>query len=226
MRILGTDIYAQRNETFGIDFTVRNADGTPYIVSSELDNPYLLLSIASTNYKQDNRYIKNYWLDMSNYPRFENTLPFDLTSLMTTSGGSTPRYTSFAAATYLSTLTVGGVTYTDVVAYGYVGTEFKVFHTGDAVFYCPNSQGVIEYKYSHESDGVHIWSDYSFRIIKQFLQQDMSELVEQSYVYSIHVVSGQPSEDKPDWPIGQFNTFRPIISKSKFVIQSAINGGM
>lgn len=226
MRLLGTDIYAQRNETFAIDFTVKNADGTPYIVSSQLINPYILLSISSANFKQTNRYVKNYWLDLTNYPRFYSTLPFDLTSLKTTSGGSTSRYTSFADATYVDEITIGGIIYSDVVAYGYVGTELKVFHTGDAVFYCENSQGVIEYKYSHESGGSHIWSDYSFRIIKQFLQQDMSKLVEQSYVYSMHVVSGEPTDDKPDWPVGRFDTFRPIISKSKFVIQSAIQGGI
>lgn len=223
MRILGTDIYAQRNEAFTIDYTVHNADGSPFIVSSELENPYILLSVASTNYKQDNRYIKNYWLDLTNYPRFYGTNAFDLTSLKTSSGGSTPMYTSFASTTYYASIEIGGVTYTDVVAYGYIGTELKVFHSDDSVFSCPNSQGVLEYKYSNSS---HVWQDYVFRIIAPFTQEAMSELVEQSYVYSVHLVSGEPTDDKPDWPIGQFDTFKPIISKSKFVIQSAINGGM
>ena len=255
MRILGTDIYAQRNETVGIDFTIQNPDGTPYIVSSELVNPYILFTIGSANFKQTNRYVKNYWLDLANYPRFYSTTPFDLNALMTSANGTTPAYNELPAVT-------------DTIS-GYIGADFYSFTPSEipdeSVYKWKDSQGVrYIYAKSNTSNNetTYGWDNYSFRIIRAFTQNDMSNMVEQSYVYSIVLVSGEkmtsylqglcyandidydektneqmynelkaagqtfaPGFDY-EWIIGKFNVYSPIVAKSKFVISSAINGGM
>lgn len=68
-------IKAYRGETFTIDKVIRNLDGSPYIISNELQNPYFLLSVSNSEYAQDNRFSRNYWLSLENFPRFTLTQP-------------------------------------------------------------------------------------------------------------------------------------------------------
>lgn len=76
MKVFGTELQVHTNETFSLDFTVTNRDGSPYIISSKISNPYILLTIASNDKILDNRYIKNYWLKLSDkFPKFVNTVP-------------------------------------------------------------------------------------------------------------------------------------------------------
>ena len=67
MKTLNNILVVHRNETFTLDKIVQNRDGSPYIVSAELENPYWLLTVSSTRYDQKDRYIQNWWLDLSNY---------------------------------------------------------------------------------------------------------------------------------------------------------------
>lgn len=70
-------IKAYRGETFTVDKVLRNKDGSPYIISNELPNPYLLLSVSSSEYAQKDRIIRNYWLSLENFPRFTLTQPIN-----------------------------------------------------------------------------------------------------------------------------------------------------
>ena len=61
-----------RGEPFTLDFNVTNEDGSPYVLGNLL-NPYLLITIASSKYKQDNRLIKKLWIPLTGYKKFKNT---------------------------------------------------------------------------------------------------------------------------------------------------------
>lgn len=84
MRLRGNEMICHRGETFTIDRSIRNRDGSPFIVSSEYDNPYLLITVSSTRYDVPNRYCANWWLDLTNLPRFLYTRPKQITSFNVT----------------------------------------------------------------------------------------------------------------------------------------------
>lgn len=73
------EIIIQRGESFTIDKSVRNRDGSPYIVSSQYDNPYILITVASNRHDYEYNAI-NWWLDLSTLPKFLNTQPKKITS--------------------------------------------------------------------------------------------------------------------------------------------------
>lgn len=169
------ELQIYRGETFTIDKIFQNKDGSPYIVSSELTNPYWLLSISNTTYYQENRTVKNYWLPV-NVPRFRSTLPVALTDIKTSSTGSAPVYTSFD----------DNITFPIV---GYYNSHAVSFDEKDCVFYV-EVNGVKTYKYWDNG-----WKDYECRIIKTFTQDDTSDLYAQNYLFSISLVSGMTTED-------------------------------
>lgn len=81
MTLKGNEMTIQRGETFTIDRLIVNRDGSPFIVSSKYKNPHLLITVASTKYNQQNRYLANWWLNLSDMVRFPNTVVKDVTSL-------------------------------------------------------------------------------------------------------------------------------------------------
>lgn len=68
-------IKAHRGETFTIDKVLQNKDGSPYIISNELQNPYLLISVTGSQYDNSKTFYRNYWLNLENFPRFTRTTP-------------------------------------------------------------------------------------------------------------------------------------------------------
>ena len=74
MKLNSQDMYVYRGETFTIDRTVVNRDGSPYVVSSQYDNPYIVITVSNEEYRH------NWWLDLSSLPRFKSTVPIKLNS--------------------------------------------------------------------------------------------------------------------------------------------------
>lgn len=81
MTLKGNEMVVHRGETFTIDRLVQNRDGSPFIISSKYKNPYLLLTVTSAKYSQENRYLANWWLSLKDMPRFPNTIVKDVTNL-------------------------------------------------------------------------------------------------------------------------------------------------
>lgn len=79
MRTLGKQIIVSRGEVFVMARKVIRQNNTPYILRSQLKNPYLLIAVSSNTYKLQGKYLKNYWLDLSSYPKFETLEIKDLT---------------------------------------------------------------------------------------------------------------------------------------------------
>lgn len=95
MKSLNNELFVHRNENFTIDKTLQNKDGSPYIISSDLPNPYFLITVANTRYVVDDRYIYSKWLKLDKLSRFKNTTPVNLKIFKTEPNGTVSKYTSF-----------------------------------------------------------------------------------------------------------------------------------
>ena len=252
MKTLNNILVVHRNETFTLDKIVQNRDGSPYIVSAALDNPYWLLTVSSTRYDQKNRYIQNWWLDLSNYPRFVFTNPVDLKSFKVSSASdAASAFSSFSDVTSLNSF-VG--TYLN-------GQQITEIEANDFVYYLEYDNGNKEYKYwSTNSNG---WQKYECRITMLFAQETTRQWVEQTYVYSITLVSGLSTIDylrqlctdndidytdnntiidlylllrdigyafnnnfDVNAPLAMFNIVKPILVPTELKVMSDIKGGI
>lgn len=168
MRVLNNEMIVHRNETFTIDKIILARDGAPFVVSSQIDNPYICITVTSSKYEQLGRYHVTWWLDVGQgytddgtlitLPRFNSTTPMHLTT-----------------DTWLTSLPIDPVT----------GLVYNAF---EAIWYINKSDGTKEYKRWDLNTGR--WIDYSFRIIKTFTQEDTKEWIEQDYQYDITLVAG------------------------------------
>lgn len=196
MKTFNNEIIIHRGETFSIDKTVQNKDGSPYVISSKLNNPYFLLTVSTTRYEQEDRYLKNYWLDLSNFPKFLSTQAFDLKSLMSTNNGTEPMYPN--GFDDITSRSFNDANSTYYIAYGYIEGKLVFLDYNDCVFYVDDENGNRIYKYWDNSvvkGNVVGWLNYKCKIVKAFSHEDTSKWVEQSYTYSIKLVSGQLMSD-------------------------------
>lgn len=150
MQLKGNEMTVTRGETFTIDRTIVNRDGSPFVISSEWNNPYILITVSSSSYNQENRYVLNAWLSLKDVPAFHNT-------------------------TILEAKTE------DDIDFGAL-----YFYNGKYVYL------------SKVVDGNKVIEEYSLRIIYPFTHEITKEWVEQSYLYSIRLVTGTSIEQYVD----------------------------
>lgn len=221
MKVFNNEITIHRGETFSMDKVIQNKDGSPYIVSRRLKNPCVLVSVSTTRYAQDERYKLNKWLRLTN-KLFDSTEPFDLKSLTTEPNGTTPKYPN--GFTDIKTYTTEGE-YAPYVAYGYIGDNLVIYDYDDCVFYVEDDEGVRDYRYwDLNANG---WVKYEFRVTCPFTQAETSQWIEQSYVYSITLVSGEwnDNREEKDPPFSSFDSVQPLLIPTKLSVLSSINGG-
>lgn len=179
MKTYKNEVSITRGETFTLDNYLVNKDGSPYIVSKHLSNPYWLLSISNSAYPQEGRYLKNYWLDVDNV-KFDTTVAIPLTAFKTGPTSVTPLYTKFSDVPSLPIT-------------GYLNGNMVTIEDGtDCVLYEEDVEGRI---YKYYNDETQTWEDYDCRLIKAFSREDTSQLSSQKYVYSIQLVSGVTTFD-------------------------------
>ena len=81
MRTYSDRIMVERGETWTYDVLLQNRDGSPFIVSSQINNPYICTTVASSKYSQTGRYIANFWCPVKgNYKTFYSSQPVMLVS--------------------------------------------------------------------------------------------------------------------------------------------------
>jgi hypothetical protein len=202
MKTYGNEIMIHRGESFTIDKFIVNKDGSPYIVSNQLINPHLRISVSDSLYEQEGRYVSNYFLNLSKLPRFVSTIPVDIRSFKSAADGPS-LYDSFASMSGLPS--------------GYVGNH-KVTYTSndDALFYCKNDDGTVDYKYRTETG----WSDYKFRLLKYFSTDVTSSWRGQNYWYDISLVSGPIIDGK----FVRFDVKLPILNPTRLTVLSDLEG--
>lgn len=185
MRIVGDTVYIQRGETWSLDFDVTDEKGRPYMLFSKWLNPYLAITVAGSRYEQTGDMRETHWLDLS-YRWVEQK------------NGSTVKepFKRFIATEplYLPT----GFSVIEVLSY--YGDRIVVdtnsdFDIKNYLFYTEND-GKYEYKYvssytgddAETADDSAVWTDYNFRIVKQF---DTKNWMEQGYLYDAKIVAGE-----------------------------------
>lgn len=95
MKVVGKSIVVHRSETFVLARQVFKDDlnHTPFVLTNSILNPYLIITISSATYKVNGGYKANFWLDLSNYKKFNSRTPVQITtsqlSLNTLPSGST-----------------------------------------------------------------------------------------------------------------------------------------
>lgn len=220
MKTFNNELVIHRGETFSMDKVVQNKDGSPYIVSNKLRNPYVLVAVSTTRYDQNKRYLLNQWLPLTDKARFSITDPIDLTSFKTDVNGTVSKYTSFDDVNIRKPVLGSGGK--DCIVSGYIGDRFVFYDYDDCVLYLENEQGIKEYRYWNlEQEGL---LKYEFRITCPFTQDITSEWVEQSYVYSMTLMSGElPESGEP--PFANIDTVQPLLTPTKLSVLSSINGG-
>lgn len=177
MQVRNNELIVTRGETFTLSKLIENRDGSPYIISSRLNNPYWRITIASSHYEQNDRYVLNKWLELKNLPRFEITQPVNIRSLR-------PDFAIFDMTTLPS---------------GYEGDETSGY-ANRAIFYGKDYDGVIKYKYweyinNEIGDFSGRWVDYKCPIITTFDTEITSQWIGESYVYNILLVDGASTSD-------------------------------
>lgn len=241
MKVFNNEITIHRGETFSMDKVIQNKDGSPYIVSRRLKNPCVLVSVSTTRYAQDERYKLNKWLRLAETKEvqtqtgeiqvivtplfakvFDSTEPFNLKSLTTEPNGTTPKYPN--GFSDIKTYTTEGE-YAPYVAYGYIGDNLVICDYNDCVFYVEDDEGVRDYRYwDLNANG---WVKYEFRVTCPFTQAETSQWIEQSYVYSITLVSGEWNDNREEKepPFSSFDSVQPLLIPTKLSVLSSINGG-
>lgn len=203
MQTFRNELKVYRGESFTIDKLLQNRDGTPYIISSKLENPYFLISVSNTQYSQSNRYVKNYWLNLSSLPRFDLTQPFDIRNLKNGATSDTPLCNTLEDVVDKAS---------DGFLHGYINGVFVEIKLLD---YSVLTDGK-NYKYF---DGKSL-KDYSCRIVKTFLSEDTKLWSAQNYLYSIQLVYGTSTRDYLESAV---NDIFPELDISEFTIQELID---
>ena len=187
MKIVGDTVYIQRGEIWSLDFDVTDEKGRPYMLFSKWSNPYLAITVAGSMYEQTGDMRETYWLDLSHrWVEQED-------------GSVVKEPLKRFIATEPLYLPDGRFSITD--ALDYYGDRIVIdtnsdFDVKNYLFYIENSDGNYEYKYvssytgtgAESADTSAIWTEYSFRIIKQF---DTKSWMEQGYLYDAKILTGQ-----------------------------------
>ena len=192
MRSSNAELTIYRNENFTIDRTLVNKDGSPFLISKGLPNPYLLITINSSKYKQNNQNKINYFLPLIDFPRFNFTNVVPITDLKNVDGEE------LYPDGFPNGLTLTNVGGTLVCMSAYYNGDLVGIEPDDAVFSF-TEDGITLYKYWKPNSNVEgsggEWVDYKFRFAKLFSSQDTASFVEQTYYYGIQLVSGWSKYD-------------------------------
>ena len=69
----------QQGEDWNIDVKLSQSvqEYIPYIISSEREHPHFVLTVASTKFEKNHRYVESWWQEIpDSQPRFKQTTPF------------------------------------------------------------------------------------------------------------------------------------------------------
>lgn len=192
MESFGHERRVRQGEDWNLDITLSasNREYIPFIVSSQRNNPFFVVTIASTKYEKNFRYVRSWWnsVDNLNIPTFYQT---------------TPRYYGELSELPTDPSAIEGESAETRYLYQYTlasdAIDITVGHKPYYYFY---------FDYSGETP-VRI-DNYSCRLRFNFPSSVTAEWTGQNYLYQITLVSGQLMQDrlneiydfyKPvDWP--------------------------
>lgn len=225
MRVYADRIQVERGEEWTYDVYFQNRDGSPYIVSEKLTNPYILVTIASSKYTQNGRYIANFWSKViGTYPTFYSTQP----TVIVDKNANT--ISEINAPDKLG-ITLPDVFLIDGVPVDNAYTMFSVYEWTDKndekhYFWCTD--------YKTDSNGnVTAWTyeEYSFHFVITFPTDITNTWIEQNYVFGVKLVGGtknkeyDPNEESSR-PIVTFDGVQVLVAPMQLIVTSNIAGSL
>jgi len=163
MLVLGNERIIHQGETWNLDILVSQSsiEYIPFIVSSERVNPMWAITVASTKFEKNERFVKTWWLDTLELPKFYQTVPSDLGELLQYQPVSKPTADSPMYALYRYT---------------------RQNETLDLTL------GHKPYHYVYFDDLGEAHDDYECHIVMQFLSSETRLWESQNYQYQITLV--------------------------------------
>ena len=174
----------QQGEDWNIDVKLSQSvqDYIPYIVSKEREHPHFVLTVASTKFEKNHRYVESWWQEIpDSQPRFKQTTPF-----------------------FVGVLTADPTSFEDLIAKA--DSLIKTDISNDEPYerlYQYTVKG-SKFKYCYTTNGTNIVIGYElrmrFNILSHIpglegLQGGTANWNSQEYMYQITLVSGQLMED-------------------------------
>lgn len=210
MQIHNNDFIITRGETWTFSKAIQNRDGSPFIISSEITNPYFLFSVSSSLYFTNDRYLLNKYLDLSHLPRFKYTQPVNIADYGCVFDDET-----------LPFLDMNDDTLND-----FMGDETSGY-SNIALFYEVDN-GVRNYKYweynnNIEGDYSGKWVPYNCHLTTQFNSDITKDWVGQNYYYQIELVDAE-FDSENQLVVSQF--LQNISGVNKISVRENLRGGI
>lgn len=177
----------QQGEDWNIDVLLSQSvqDYIPYIVGSKREHPHFVLTVASTKFEKNHRYVESWWQEIpDSQPRFKQTVPF-----------------------FVGDFTADPTSFEDLIAKATAYDDKIGPDVADDTAYERLYQYTVkgsEFKYCYTTDGTDIVLGYElrmrFNILSHIpglegLQGGTANWNSQEYMYQITLVSGQLMED-------------------------------
>lgn len=168
MLVFGLEREVQQGEEWTIDILLSQSDNEyiPFIVSSDRPSPMWAITVASTKYEKNERYVMTWWLPVGNLPKFKQTTVFDL--------GEQP-------TGYPVKLPEG---------HAPMDCLYRYTQSGDEI---DNKLGHKPYHYIYFTEiSEQGKTDYECRIIQSFTSEETAQWGSQNYMYQITLVDTVP----------------------------------
>lgn len=208
MESFGNEKRVQQGEDWNLDLLIsaRSDEYIPYIVSNQLQNPCFVVTVASTKYEKNKRYVKSWWNSLANLqlPTFYGTNPIycgelvEDANLPTAPGEMVANTFKDENGDYVTEDPTLAETQTieDMVTpylYQYTKEEDEIDKAlGHKPYY------YFRYDYNKALDTFTLVEGYECKLTQTFLSQDTQEWTGQNYAYQITLVDGPLMDTKID----------------------------
>lgn len=191
MEIFGDEIRVQQGEDWNLDILLSASDieYIPFIISNQRTNSFFVVTVASTKYEKDLRYVASWWNDISKendesgqvaIPTFYQTIPYFYNNLTDISQlPSLPPEINGSKETKDTRLLYQYTLDTDE-------EDLELGHKPYHYFY---------FEYNDDGDVIQRVDNYECRIRFNFASSETSKWSSQTYLYQITLVSGELLKD-------------------------------
>ena len=199
MESYGNEIRVQQGEDWNLDklLSASNREYIPYIISDERTNPYFVITVASTKYEKNLRYVKSWWCSIkdSKIPTFSHTNPIlcEVESEEALNALTPTAVNEIVSAELGVTWDEGELVNDKKTRYLYYDT---IKDENDVVV----DKIYFYFEYTYD-EGTSTWDyelikGYECHVRMNFASKDTSEWGSQNYLYQISLVSGQTMRER------------------------------
>lgn len=213
MQVLNNEVYVQQGEHFSLDFSFKNKDGSPFLISNKLLKggkvAYILVTISNELYNQKQRYVYNKWLTLSELVNgipvaFYCTKPVVIPSKTITIPDDLPDDVQQDCQEHNDS------NYTTYSIYKVTGDETKFY------YYDSSAKMLVEYPFE--------LTRISFTVMSNITK----DWVVGNYTYGIQLVSGEPntSKDENAKPIVVVDQVQALLPPTRLVVTSNVDNSL